>query len=111
MIKAVRESVPLSQEHLAEDLGVDRTTLQSWESGRRPLSQTTIETMSNLRDTFLRLGADMAIFGSLHDALEADRLLATLIDQDPATCSLDRHPLGSLVLNRSTTSRGSLVRN
>ena len=36
LFKLIRESIPLTQEQLAVDLDVDRVTVQSWESGRRP---------------------------------------------------------------------------
>ncbi|WP_268253279.1 hypothetical protein [Streptomyces subrutilus] len=42
MLRAARTSVPATQQALAEllavDLAVDLTTVQGWESGRRPLA-------------------------------------------------------------------------
>jgi DNA-binding transcriptional regulator YiaG len=38
VVKIIRESVGLTQAGLAEGLGVDVTTVQGWETARRPLT-------------------------------------------------------------------------
>jgi DNA-binding transcriptional regulator YiaG len=39
LLKLIRESAGLTQEALAEHLGLDRNTVQGWESGRRSLPE------------------------------------------------------------------------
>ncbi|MGI5450590.1 hypothetical protein ACQEVM_33430 [Streptomyces sp. CA-243310] len=38
VLRAARTSIPATQQGLAELLAVDLTTVQGWESGRRPLA-------------------------------------------------------------------------
>ena len=49
LLKLIRESAGLTQETLAEHLGVDTNTIQGWESGRRSLTGTRVATLVQLR--------------------------------------------------------------
>jgi transcriptional regulator with XRE-family HTH domain len=102
-LKLVRESAGLSQETLAEHLGVDRNTIQGWESGRRSLMGTRVATLIEVRHRLLRLGADPRLLASLDDATEADYLLTYILSVDPATIAPADHPLASWVIKRSFT--------
>ncbi|MFJ6463490.1 helix-turn-helix domain-containing protein [Streptomyces sp. NPDC091387] len=57
LFKVIREHVPRTQDELAEALGVDKTTVQGWESGRRPLTSTQAGNLRAISRTLLRLGA------------------------------------------------------
>src|SRR5690606_28932024 len=75
VLKTVRQSVSLTQEQFAEHLGVDVSTVQGWESGRRPLMAATAGTYLRLRHSLLRLGASPKLLGQLGTAMEADRFI------------------------------------
>jgi transcriptional regulator with XRE-family HTH domain len=60
VLKLVRQSAALTQEKLAEALGVDVTTVQGWESGRRPLSAVSAGEFLRLCGRLARLGAPAA---------------------------------------------------
>src|SRR5918912_1109115 len=100
VLKLIRESVPLSQERLAELFGVERNTVQSWESGRRPLVSTQVSTLLRLQSRLRALGADPLLVDSLQPATEAEQLLADLLSDDGQDVS--EHPLSAWVLRRST---------
>lgn len=95
LFKVTRESADLTQQDLADALGVDKTTVQAWESGRRPLMSVRTGTAVSLRFELLELGADPDLVKSLDAASEADHLLDRLIDGNPAD---PRHPLATRVL-------------
>ncbi|GIG61174.1 hypothetical protein Lfu02_55460 [Longispora fulva] len=103
VFKLVRESIPRSQEALAVDLGVDRTTIQSWESGRRPFTSVALSQVMAVRNTLSRLGANLALLSALDDAAEADYLLHALVNCDASSMPLDHHPLASAVVTRKVT--------
>src|SRR5687767_8961291 len=94
MLKLVRESIPLSQERLAADLGVDRATIQSWETGRRPFTSVAFGQAVAIRSKLGRLGADTLLLAALDDAAEADYLLGEIVDGAPETTDIAQHPLG-----------------
>ncbi|MFG1960265.1 helix-turn-helix domain-containing protein [Nonomuraea sp. NPDC049028] len=56
VLKVIRESTGLTQERFAERLGLDVTTIQGWESGRRPLMAISTGTYLSLRHWLLRFG-------------------------------------------------------
>jgi transcriptional regulator with XRE-family HTH domain len=58
LFKIARERIPRTQYELAEELGVDSTTVQGWESGRRPLTAIPSAQFLTLRRHLLRTGAD-----------------------------------------------------
>ena len=103
VFKLIRESIPTSQERLAAEPGVDRATVQSWESGRRPFTSVTVGQAVAMRTNLARLGADLALLAVLNDAAEADYLLTEILDKDPASVALSRHPLGWSVLTHTLT--------
>lgn len=102
LLKLIRESIPASQEQLAERLGVDRGTIQGWETGRRPLTAIPVAQMTALRHRLARLGASTALIGAMDRAADADYLLAQILDTDPAG-PIDAHPLGWSVMNHGLT--------
>ena len=93
LLKVTRESADLTQQDLAEALGVDKTTVQGWETGRRPLTSARAGTLVSHRFTLLDLGADPQLVDSLDTAAEADHLLDRLLDDEGR-----RHPFASRVL-------------
>lgn len=103
MLKLVREGTTLSQERLAESLGVDKATVQGWESGRRPLASVQTGRFRAMRRIFLRLGTDPALLAMLDDALEADAVIGHAIEYRCTPQSLDQHPLAHWVFTRATT--------
>lgn len=102
LFKLTRESIPASQEHLANQLSIDRATVQGWETGRRSLNAIPLAQAVELRHRLVRLGASAALVGALGCAAEADWLLEQILDIDPAG-HVDRHPLGWLVMNHGLT--------
>ncbi len=103
VFKLIRESVPASQERLAADLGADRATVQSWESGRRPLTSVALGQAIAMRNKLARLGADVELLAVLNDAAEADYLLAEILDANPEKTDVGQHPLGWSVLTHTLT--------
>ena len=93
LFKVARESADLTQQDLAGALGVDKTTIQAWEAGRRPLTSARAGTLVAHRFALIDLGADPRLVESLDTAAEADFLLDRLIDDDGG-----RHPFASRVL-------------
>jgi transcriptional regulator with XRE-family HTH domain len=93
LFKVARESTDLTQQELADALTVDKTTVQAWETGRRPLASARTGTVVSLRFALLDLGADQQLVDALDTAAEADYLLDRLLDDDTT-----RHPFASRVL-------------
>jgi transcriptional regulator with XRE-family HTH domain len=100
LVQLARASAGLSQEDLADDLGVSRGSVQSWEAGRRPISAVAHGAAVELHQRLLYLGADPGIVDLLTPAAEADTLLDAVLDQPAVTVDLDRHPLGWTVLRQ-----------
>ncbi|MBT8224280.1 MAG: transcriptional regulator [Dactylosporangium sp.] len=103
VMKLIRESLPVSQEHLAADLGVDLATVQSWETGRRPFTATAFGRTIAIRNQLAHLGADPPLLATIDDAAHADYLLGQLLDTDPETADLNQHALGWSVLTHQVT--------
>lgn len=96
VLKLARESVSKSQEELAADLGVDRATVQSWESGRRPFTSVSVRQALRVRHAFVTFGVEPPLLTMLDLAPEVDQLIEAVLDsnlQDEGS-----HPLGWLVL-------------
>ncbi|UGQ11281.1 helix-turn-helix domain-containing protein [Yinghuangia sp. ASG 101] len=103
MFKLAREDASLSQERLAEQVRVDKATVQGWESGRRPIAAVQTSRLMALRKHLLRNGTDPALLATLDDAMEADAVIGHALTHRPDVTNIDQHPLGSWVFTRATT--------
>ncbi len=99
--KLGRQAAGVTQERLAELLEVDVSTVQGWESGRRPLGAMPTAQLMRLRMHLVRLGAPASLGRHLVDALEADLLLATCMDLGTSWPGRGVHPLAATVHRRS----------
>ncbi|WP_238005839.1 helix-turn-helix transcriptional regulator [Dactylosporangium sp. AC04546] len=97
VLKLARQSTALTQERLAEEIGVDVSTVQGWESGRRPLSAVTAGDFLRLCGRLSRLGAPASTGRHLREAIEADQVLSTGIAAGTAWVAPDTHPLAASV--------------
>lgn len=93
LLKLIRETIPASQEQLAERLSVDRGTIQGWESGRRPFTAVPLGQSLGIRHRLVRLGGHRALLQAMDRAAEADLLLGQIIDTEPST-DLDTRSAG-----------------
>ena len=101
LLKLIRQSAGLSQEALAELVGVDSNTVQGWESGRRALTGTRVGTLVQLRHRLRRHGADPELLAVVDDAAEADYVLSYALTIEPTELRPAEHLLTSWVLKRS----------
>ncbi|MFE4658188.1 multiprotein-bridging factor 1 family protein [Streptomyces hydrogenans] len=97
VLRLAREAAPLTQNRLAQELGVDTGTVQGWESGRRPLANVRAGTLLGLRRRLPALGAPGGIVGLLEAAMDADRILAAALGD-----AAGPHPLAGWVHTRDT---------
>ncbi|BAL92739.1 hypothetical protein AMIS_75190 [Actinoplanes missouriensis 431] len=97
MLKLARQSATLTQERLAEELGVDVTTVQGWESGRRPLAAMGAGDFLKLCGRLSRLGAPAATGRHLRESIEADQVLTTGVVAGESWVEPDSHPLAASV--------------
>jgi hypothetical protein len=104
VLKLTRESAGLTQAGLAERLDVDISTVQAWESARRPLTAMKSSDLVRLRTLMLRLGALPRMFEVLADAVEADVVIADSVSVAPQSSDMTMHPLAASVHRRSLTS-------
>lgn len=102
VLKIVRERIPLTQNQLAEELGIDPTTIQGWESGRRPVAAMSSAQFLTLRRHLLRRGAASDLLPLLELAVEADTVLAHALSETP-TDNFSSHPLHGWVFTRAST--------
>ncbi|WP_223199562.1 helix-turn-helix domain-containing protein [Solihabitans fulvus] len=98
VLATIRRLAGFTQERLAERLPVAPTTLQGWESGRKPLLNVPFARLSHLRRTLLAVGARSDLLRVWDVALEVDAILSDLVDPD-----LDTHPLALVVPDRLST--------
>ncbi|MFG3602542.1 helix-turn-helix domain-containing protein [Micromonospora chersina] len=103
LFKLIRESIPLTQEQLAVHLDVDRVTVQSWESGRRPFTAVPLGHAIAVRHRLGRLGANTVLLAALDDAAEADLILAAVLEGPVDRCDIAEQPLGWSVLTHRLT--------
>ena len=105
VLKLARQSTALTQERLAERLAVDVSTVQGWESGRRPLAAMHAGEFLRLSSQLSRLGAPASTGRHLRGAIEADHVLSVgIADGDILPYPADTHPLAASVHRRTTTS-------
>ncbi|GAA1501657.1 hypothetical protein GCM10009827_011810 [Dactylosporangium maewongense] len=97
VLKLARQSTGLTQERLAEEVGVDVTTVQGWESGRRPLAAVSAGDFLQLCVRLTRLGAPASTGRHLREAIEADQVLSTGITAAAAWVNPETHPLAASV--------------
>lgn len=98
LLALIRTQLHLSQDQAAELLDVDRNTVKSWESGRRPFARVSYPTMRNVRQTYARAGADPALLDQLDQATDVDLAVGQILDPDTTPA---RHPFAAQVHNRS----------
>ncbi|MGW6411099.1 helix-turn-helix domain-containing protein [Streptomyces vinaceus] len=99
VLRTSRESIPRSQEEMAELLGVSVATYQGWEAGRRPISNMRGADLLGLRRRLPALGAAPDIVVLLDAAMDADRVIgAALSPSRPGA----PHPLCEWVHTRDT---------
>lgn len=103
LLKLIRESIPLTQEQLAADLGVDRVTVPSWESGRRPFAAVPLGQAIAVRRRLGRLGANVTLLAALDDAAEADFILTAVLNEQVDRIDIAEQPLGWSVLTHRLT--------
>lgn len=104
VFKLARQSTGLTQDQLAEILSVDTTTVQAWESGRRPLTAMQAGEFLRIRSALIRRGAPASIGRHLNQAIEADLVLATAVDAGMRWVDHNQHPLAASVHRRSLTN-------
>lgn len=104
VFKIIREFLRLTQRELAEKLGIDATTVQAWESGRRSLTALKVGDVARLRTRLVRLGARPSLFEVLTEAITADLVLAEAVSTGPRPADAEGHPLAAQVHRRSLTS-------
>lgn len=104
VLKLTRQAAGLTQERLAEALRVDATTVQCWESGRRPVAAMNAGDFFQLTSRLTRLGAPASTRRHLTAAIEADHVLATCVSAGSAVVGADRHPLAAGVHRRTITN-------
>ncbi|NES28290.1 helix-turn-helix domain-containing protein [Micromonospora terminaliae] len=98
LVKLIRESIPLTQEQLAAELDIDRATVQSWESGRRPFTAVPFGQAIAIRQRLGRFGANTSLLAALDDAAEADFILTAVLDGQVERTDVTDQPLGWSVL-------------
>ncbi|MFE5568918.1 multiprotein-bridging factor 1 family protein [Amycolatopsis japonica] len=104
VLKLARQSAGLTQERLAERLAVDASTVQAWESGRRPLSAMPAGEFVRLCSRLSRLGAPSSTGRYLRTAVEADLVLSTGISAGADWVDPEAHPLAASVHRKMLTN-------
>ncbi|WP_130345669.1 helix-turn-helix domain-containing protein [Herbihabitans rhizosphaerae] len=104
VLKLARQSAALTQERFAETLRVDVTTVQGWESGRRPLAAMNTGDFLRLCSRLSRLGAPPSTGRHLREAIEADQVLSTGVTAGATWVDADVHPLAASVHRRTITN-------
>jgi helix-turn-helix protein len=97
VLRCIREQVGLTQEGLAEQFGVSVDTIAAWETGRRAIISVPVGHMLVYRNRLLQAGVVPDLLTALDRAMEADVLLAGVLNGGPSGA---HHPLGSTVLQR-----------
>lgn len=99
VLAAVRGTAGITQEELAEKLRVGLSTVQAWESGRRPLVNTSFQDLQRLIRQLRLEGVEARLLNVMEQALLVDSIYADMaVSGDPS-----QHPLGVLVPDRTVT--------
>jgi len=104
VLKLARQAAGQTQESFAERLTVDVSTVQGWESGRRPLAAMNAGDFVRLCARLSRLGAPPSTGRHLRAAVEADLVLSTGITAGRAWVDPDVHPLAASVHRKTLTN-------
>lgn len=97
VLRVIREQLGYTQEEACEHLRVSSDTIAGWETGRRPLTAVPVGQLLTHRHRLMLMGASAPLLQALERALEADVLLAGVLDEEtPVTES----PLAAMVLQR-----------
>jgi hypothetical protein len=104
VLKLARQSAGFTQVDFAERFAVDLSTVQGWESGRRPLSAMNAGEFVRLCARLSRLGAPPSAGRYLRLAIEADLVLSTGITAGGAWVDPEVHPLAASVHRRTLTN-------
>jgi hypothetical protein len=94
----------MTQSDLAEELAIDVTTVQGWESGRRPLPAVSSGEMARFRVHLIKAGAKPGLFSVLSEAFEADLILDDSIAWGDEVGNTVYHPLSATVHRRDLTN-------
>lgn len=103
-LKTARRTASMTQEQLAEMLRVDVSTIQGWESGRRPLAAAAAGDVMGVCRLLARAAAPVTIAGHIHQAIAADLILTCGVRISGELAELDQHPLASTVLRRTAAN-------
>ncbi|WP_433260460.1 helix-turn-helix domain-containing protein [Actinosynnema sp. CS-041913] len=104
VLKLSRQAAGLTQEQLAALLGVDVTTVQGWESGRRPMSAIGTGEFIRIGARLVRAGAPPSTGRYLRLAIEADLVLSTGVEAGPGWVDPNLHPLAAGVHRKDLTN-------
>lgn len=104
LLKLLRGAIGQTQAEFAERIAVDVSTVQGWESGRRPLTSLRHIDLMELRLALLSLGAPAEAVAQFDDASMADLLIGTAIEQGEQPVEGRPHPLAQLVHRRSLST-------
>ncbi|GHJ26987.1 hypothetical protein TPA0910_14200 [Streptomyces hygroscopicus subsp. sporocinereus] len=102
LFKITRERAGLTQHGLSEVLNVDTTTVQGWESGRRPLTAVSSAQFRAIRRALLRHGANPSLLALFDVAMDADAVLSHAL-RDGKGADYEAHPLANWVFTRTST--------
>lgn len=100
VLRAIRDSLGLTQPDLAEALGVSEIVVRSWESGRRPMANMKVADLHRHRHMLALLGAERRSLALIDHAIEVD-LLWHEITRDGVPPQ--HHPLATFVPTRTVT--------
>lgn len=104
LLKLIRSGIQLRQTDLAERLSVDVSTIQGWETGRRPLTALKASDLVRLRYRLAALGAPPVATNMLSEAVEADLILSAAIYAGDRPIPANEHPLATGVQRRGLVS-------
>ncbi|ANY10621.1 helix-turn-helix domain-containing protein [Pseudonocardia sp. HH130630-07] len=98
VLAAIRSGVGMTQESLAELVRQAPSTVQAWESGRRPLARQSVQDQQRLLRHLRHQGASPALINVLVQAVFVDSIYTDMLAQEG-----DPHPLSLVVPDRTTT--------
>ncbi|GGW85251.1 helix-turn-helix domain-containing protein [Streptomyces galilaeus] len=97
VFRVIREQQGYTREAVAEHLKVSADTVAGWETGRRPLTAVPVGQTLAHRHRLMQIGAKPALMQVLDHALQADVLLASVLDEGTL---IEESPLGAMVMQR-----------